>query len=159
MIDLATLRKFDIFKGLTDAELENIQSIAKLEKFKANTRVFEEDSLAMKMYLVLKGRVEIRLKKAAGFMPITIDVVGPGEIFGWSAVTNPFTFTAGAWTVADSELVAINGEVLRKIFKINNHLGYKVMMQIAAVISKRFRSLSKKMVELLPAQAVGGERK
>jgi CRP-like cAMP-binding protein len=157
MVNLETLRQFDIFKDLTDAELENIQSIAKLERFKANTRVFEEDSLAVKMYLVLKGRVEIRLRKAAGFMPITIDVVGPGEIFGWSAVTNPFTFTAGAWTVADTELISLNGEVLRKLFKINNHLGYKVMMQIAAVISKRFRALSKKLVEFLPAQSVGGE--
>ncbi len=147
MVPIEVLRRFDIFSGLSDPELENISEIAKLEKYRPNARVFEEDSLAVKMYLVLYGRVEIRLRKSPEKDPLTIDIVGPGEIFGWSAVTNPYTFTAAAWTVEESELVAIDGGVLLKLFKINNHLGYKVMTRIAGVISKRFRQLSQKLVD------------
>lgn len=147
MVPIDVLRRFDIFSGLSDSELDNISEIAKIEKYRPNSRVFEEDSLAVKMYLVLYGRVEIKLRKSPEKESLTIDIVGPGEIFGWSAVTNPYTFTAAAWTVEESELVTIDGGVLLKLFKINNHLGYKVMTRIAGVISKRFRQLSQKLVE------------
>jgi len=56
---------------------------------------------------------------------LAIDTVGPGEIFGWSAVTEPFTFTAAAWTIEETELLVFKGDVLRDLFKKNNHIGYK----------------------------------
>jgi len=76
-------------------------------------------------------------------------MIEPGEIFGWSAVAEPYTFTAAAYTVEDSEIFSIRGDVLRGIFKKNNHIGYKIMIKIAAVISSRLRSLNRKFVNTL----------
>jgi len=61
----------------------------------------------------------------------------------------PHTFTAAACTVENSEIYFIRGDVLRDIFKKNNHIGYKIMMKISSVISSRLRSLSQKFVNTL----------
>ena len=74
-------------------------------------------------------------------------VIEPDEIFGWSAVTEPFTFTAAAWTLEPSELLVLNGKVLLDLFKKNNHIGYKIMMKIASVISSRLKHLSQKLAD------------
>jgi len=48
----------------------------------------------------------------------------------------------------DSELIVFKGEVLRDLFKKNNHIGYLVMMQVASVISSRLRNLNQQMVNI-----------
>ncbi len=80
---------------------------------------------------------------------LPIDTVGPGEIFGWSAVTEPYTFTAAAYTVEKSELLVVDGRALRDLFKKNNHIGYKVMVKISSVVSSRLRQLNQKFVNTL----------
>jgi len=136
------LRQFKIFQDLTDTELQNIAEIAKKVEFEAEKRVFEEKSIASDLYLVLKGKVVIRKKSDLGHGQITIDTIEPGEIFGWSSTTEPHNFTAAAHTTEKSELLTIKSDVLRDLFKKNNHIGYRVMTEIASVISSRFRSLS-----------------
>lgn len=145
MIAIEELKKHEIFSDLTDAELEVISEIAKKVNYEANKRIFEEKSLAANLYLVLKGKVEIRMSRDGGGKQITVAAINPHEIFGWSAVTEPFTFTAAAWTVEQTELLVFSGKLLLDLFKKNNHIGYKIMMKIAKVISSRLKQLSQKL--------------
>jgi len=115
---------------------------AKKEEYAPDKRIFEEKSIASKLYLILKGKVVIRKKSDLGPGQITIDTVGPGEFFGWSSIAEPHTFTAAAHTAEESEFLTIKSDVLRDLFKKNNHIGYSVMTEIASVISSRFRHLS-----------------
>jgi len=148
MISREELKGFEIFEGLTDDELECIREIAKKEVYEAEKRIFEENSLAINLYLVLKGRVIIQMRASKYKERVPIDVIEQGEIFGWSAVTEPYTFTAAAFTMMPSELVVINGDLLRDLFRKNNHIGYLVMSRIASVISSRLRRLHEKLVEI-----------
>ena len=147
MIPLEDLKKFQIFKCLSDYELENIREIAKKEELDADRKVFSEKSIASRLYLILKGRVVIKMRGVSSNNQLPIDTIGPGEIFGWSAVAEPHTFTAAAQTLEKSEFLVINSDVLRDLFKKNNHVGYKVMSEIASVISSRLRNLSQKFVD------------
>jgi CRP-like cAMP-binding protein len=146
MITDEKLKHFEVFQDLTDCELENIAQIPIEVDFKAGDRIFAEKSLATNLYLVLEGEVEIKMGQDEYGNQLTTDTILPGETFGWSALTDPFTFTAGAYAVKESKLLAFNGARLRKHFKINNHVGYKIMMRIASIISKRIRHLREKLV-------------
>jgi len=136
------LRQFAIFKELTDIELQNIAEIVKKHEYPADKRIFEEKSIASNLYLLLKGKVVIKKKSDLGQGQIIIDTIKPGEIFGWSSISEPHNFTAAAHTVEASEFLTISSDVLRDLFKKNNHIGYRVMTEIATVISSRFRHLS-----------------
>jgi CRP-like cAMP-binding protein len=146
MVPIQELKEYDIFRGLTDAELENIGEIAKPIEYEADKRIFEENSVAKNLYLVLEGKVEIRMSREKGGKQLPIETVESGEIFGWSAVTEPYTFTAAAWTLEKSKFLVLDGEVVRDLFKKNNHIGFKIMTKIASVISSRLRHMNQKFV-------------
>ncbi|MGB2907362.1 MAG: cyclic nucleotide-binding domain-containing protein [Candidatus Aminicenantaceae bacterium] len=147
MLKIDDLKRFGIFSALNDNELEYIAEIAKQETYKKGRRIFQENSIAQNIYLVMSGNIEIRMRGAHG-KEMAIDTVGPGEVFGWSAVTEPHAFTAASYAMEASEVFVVNGSVLRDLFKKNNHIGYKVMMKVASVISQRLRSLNEKCVNL-----------
>jgi CRP/FNR family transcriptional regulator, cyclic AMP receptor protein len=147
MIRDEELKKFEVFQDLTESELESIVQIAVNMDFKAGARIFAEKSLAANLFLVLQGEVSIKMGQDSYTSQLTTDIILPGQTFGWSALTDPFTFTAGAFAVTDTQLLAFDGKRLRKLFKLNNQLGYKIMMRIASVISKRIRQLREKLVD------------
>ena len=149
MVTIEELKNFDVFAELTEAELKNICEIAKKEEREEGKRIFMEHSQAANLYIVSKGKVEIKMRPDKRRELLQIDTVGPGEIFGWSAVTEPYTLTAEASTLEKSELYVFDSEVLRDLFKKNNHIGYKVMKKVAAVISSRLRSLSQRLANFL----------
>ena len=149
MISIEQLKQFELFKSLSDDELENVGEIAKKEQLRSDTRIFEEKSIANKLYLICGGRVVIKLRAEMGKEQLPVDTVGPGEVFGWSAVAEPHSFTAAACTLEDSEFYVINSDTLLDLFRKNNHIGYKVMKELASVISSRFRQLSQKLVNSL----------
>ena len=145
MAKIHDLKLFGIFSELNDNELENIAEIAKQETYEKGRRIFQEKSIARNLYLVKDGNIEIRMRGAGG-KEMVVDSVGPGEVFGWSAVTEPHAFTAASYAMEASEVLVVSGSVLRDLFKKNNHIGYKVMMKVASVIAHRLRSLNEMCV-------------
>lgn len=148
MIEIEELRKCKILKELNDRELETISNIIKVETYDCGIRIFEEKALAINLYLVMNGKVEIKLK-GNGRAPISIDKIGPGDIFGWSAAIDPYTFTASAYTMEKTKLAIIDGEQLRKLFENNNHIGYRIIKEISVVISRRLKACEARFVEYL----------
>ncbi|TET62565.1 MAG: cyclic nucleotide-binding domain-containing protein [Candidatus Stahlbacteria bacterium] len=148
MVDIEKLKKFKIFKDLNQRELELIANIAEYEAYEAGKRIFEEKALATTLYLTLEGKIEIKIR-GDGTEQIVIDQVEPGEIFGWSAVTEPYTFTAAAWTLEKTKFITFSGERLKDLFDKNNHIGYRVVKEIAVVISRRLKAMESKFVVTL----------
>jgi len=70
-----------------------------------------------------------------------VDELSSGDVFGWSSVTDPFTFTAAAWAAEDTKVLAIKGRELRKLFEKDCVIGFFFMNGIASVISRRLKSL------------------
>ncbi|MCJ7680953.1 MAG: Crp/Fnr family transcriptional regulator [Candidatus Aminicenantes bacterium] len=152
MTTIADLKNINIFRDLNDSELESLLSFSKVEKYDSGKRIFAEKSNATNLYGVLEGRVEIRMSGQTGKGEIVTDSARPGQIFGWSAVTEPNTFTAAAWTTEPTRLISINGQYLKNLFKTNNHVGFRVMMQISFVISKRLRQMRKNLAECMQSE-------
>lgn len=144
MIGIEELKKFKIFKELNERELGLIVDIAKEDTCEAGARIFAEKALATNLYLILEGKIEIKIRCAGDERVVVLDQIEPGEIFGWSAVTEPYTFTAAAWTLEKTKLIVLKGERLKELFEKNNHLGYRVIKEIASVISRRLKAMSSK---------------
>jgi CRP-like cAMP-binding protein len=148
MVNVDQLKHFKIFKGLNEREVEIIAGIAREETYEARKRIFEEKALANDLYLALDGQVEIKIR-GDGDKYVIIDRIEGGDIFGWSAVVEPRTFTAAAWTTKKTNIIILGGEELGDIFEKNTHIGYRVVREIAAVISRRLKAMEKKFVETM----------
>jgi CRP-like cAMP-binding protein len=138
------LRRFKVLGELDDQELERIAEIARVEERAAGDQIAAETTMAHTLYLVLGGRVDIRISSPGG-KPVTIDSVGPGETFGWSAVVDSHTFTAATWVAQEARMIAINGDALRALFEDDNRIGYRVLKGIIDVVSRRVHALRSKL--------------
>jgi CRP-like cAMP-binding protein len=146
MVDISVLGDSKIFAGLSKRELEQVATIAVLEKHPAGYQVIEENEVASALYLVAEGRVAVRMKSRTG-QEVVIDELSPGALFGWSAVLDDQTFTAAVSTVEQSTLVAFDGPRLRHLFQEYPAIGSRVVTSIAVVISSRLAHLRSRLAD------------
>jgi CRP/FNR family cyclic AMP-dependent transcriptional regulator len=146
MDDIAILQGFRLCADLSKRELEQMAKIAVLEEHEADYHVIEENEVASTLYLVESGMVAVKMKSRGGH-EVLIDELGPGELFGWSAVLNDQTFTAAVSTIEESTLIAFDGEALRRLFKKDQGIGFQVVNNIAAVVSSRLEHLRSRLAD------------
>lgn len=134
------LRKSQLFDELTDAELDKVVRLTREETYEAGEIIFNEGEMAKELYIVEDGRVvlemSIRLGRGSGRQG-SIDVLTKGQVFGWSAVAEPYTFTMSARGVEKTTVLAIDREGLWHLFEENSSLGFKVMKKVVSVVSSR----------------------
>lgn len=142
MIPIDLVKNIELFKGLTADELELVRRLANEESYEINQKLFAEGERALNLYIIIDGEVAIKkqIEGKSGFLPV--DTVVPGKIFSWSALTEPRTLTASAWTTKPTRLIAFSGDKLLTLFKENTRIGYVVMFNLAHVISQRLRHIS-----------------
>jgi CRP/FNR family cyclic AMP-dependent transcriptional regulator len=146
MVDVEELRRFELFANLDDRELAELAKIGSPEKLGAGSEVLAENEAASTVYMVADGKVSVTMKSRRG-QEAVIDEVGPGGMFGWSAVLDDQTFTAAVGTIEDSTLLAFDGDRLRQLFAENYRIGYRIVRNIALVISTRLTNLRSKLVD------------
>lgn len=137
------LRRFKIFAELDEEDFESIGRIAHVCQLETAEKLTAEGEPADQLYLFLAGKASVRVRSEDG-RQILIDELGPGEVLGWGAVVEPHVYTASAWTIKPSEVIAVDGKRLRELCEENKRIGYHVARSIGEVISRRF------------GQAVGG---
>lgn len=146
MVDVDELRRSELFAQLGDEQLAELAKIASRQEFAADSEVLAENEAASTLYMVADGKVSVTMKSRKG-QEAVIDEVGPGGIFGWSAVLEDRAFTAAVGTIEDSTLLAFDGERLRQLFAENCLIGFRVVSNIALVISARLANLRSKLVD------------
>ena len=75
------LQEFRLFSGLSDEELELIQSRAVARNFPKNVIILNEGDETASLYLIQSGRVKFFLSDADG-KEVILNTQGPGEYFG-----------------------------------------------------------------------------
>jgi predicted RNA-binding Zn-ribbon protein involved in translation (DUF1610 family) len=146
MVDVEELRGFELFVNLDGKELAKLARIGSHEELGAGSGVLAEGEPAATVYMVVDGRVSVTMKSRRG-QEAVIDEIGPGEMFGWSAVLDDRTFTAAVRTVEDSTLLAFDGDRLRRLFADSPRIGYRIVTNIALVISTRLTKLRSRLVD------------
>jgi CRP-like cAMP-binding protein len=96
-----------------------------------------EGAAADQLYLFLKGQAAVKVRDPYG-RQVLINELGPGELLGWGAVTEPHVYTASAWTTLPSQAIVIDGKRLRELCEQNKRIGYELAKGVGEVISKRF---------------------
>jgi CRP/FNR family cyclic AMP-dependent transcriptional regulator len=150
MISIEALRDCELFGELNDAELSEIAALAREESYPAGAIIFTEAEPADNLCILQEGRVamQIQLRSMTQMSgEVTVEVVKPGRIFGWSALVKQRRLTATAQCLEDVRVVAVKGQALNQLFERNAHVGFVVMKRLADVISSRLRLIRERLAE------------
>lgn len=147
MIEL--LKKFKIFEGMAEGELQEIARTCRLRRFEKGAQVFRAGDPAESLFMVNKGTVELRFKVSYhnASTEISLEKLSEGDAFGWSALTHPFKYTLSAFAAEDSELVEMKESDVKRICKENPQVGYILLNNIARIIGQRFSAIQEMLIQ------------
>jgi len=147
MVPVELLKRMDVFEGLTEEDLRKIAAIAEERTYDAGQMIFAENDMATKLFLVQEGRVAIQFA-LGDRRRATVQTVGKGHLVGWSALVEPYRFTASAVAVVPSRLIAVDGQGLQELFQADCRLGFIIMHRLAVIISERLRDTRLQLISL-----------
>jgi CRP/FNR family transcriptional regulator, cyclic AMP receptor protein len=146
MITAQLLRGFSVFKGLNDNQLNKIAELCKERSLKQGEHIFEEGTRAIDVHLCRSGKVDLMIwVREPWNRNVIVHQAEAGELFGWSALVVPFTYTATAECVEAGQVIYIRGSLLLDLFDEDNHMGYTVMRNIAGDVSVRLTQTRQKL--------------
>ena len=136
-----TLSSSRLFEGVSAAEVLKVLPLCQTLSVAKGKAIFREGEPAKTIYLVRTGRaaVEMSLERPDGSTarPTVVASISPREAFGWSALVQPHVLTLSAKAMLATELVLIEGAGLRRLLDRSPRLGYRVMNNVATLLSER----------------------
>jgi CRP-like cAMP-binding protein len=144
----ASLDDLAFFQGLPAVDRKRVLASFRTEDHCAGEVYFQQDHPAERLYLLLSGQVEIRFKPYDGDA-LTVSVIEPGGVFGWSAALGRASYTSGAVCTADGRCLSIRGSDLRRICEEHPTTGVILLERLAEVIALRLTSTHEHVMELL----------
>jgi signal transduction histidine kinase len=154
---LAALEASETFAGLPAADLAALAGMAEERTFEPGSAIFCEGQAADHLYLVIEGKValekEIGLGRRGEPRRATVDVVGCGAVFGWSALVEPHELTASAVCVERTLALSFPHGAVEAFLKQHPATGYELMRRLAGVAALRLRDTTARLSYLLSAAA------
>lgn len=131
-------QRIPIFKDLTGDQLALLKPIFVIEECGEGEVIFEQDSTADYLYILVEGEVAIEFDPDDD-SPIMVAKIHEGGVFGWSAAFGSGTYTSGAVCLADSQFLKVLGEDLKTLRQNHPKTGILILERLAAVVAERLK--------------------
>lgn len=139
MLNKEKIASTEIFKGLSQEELEEIARLCEEVIFNDGDKLLTEGERADHFFILDEGSVDLRfeLPYRKTSKEMTVTTIEPGECFSWSALILPHKATLSCYSTGESRAIKIKGAELLSLCEKNNHIGFVIMQKIATMIGER----------------------
>ena len=131
MEELADLRQHEVFGVFPDIQLSKLAGITKKRAYRKDEPIYKRGDSAKHLFLVRKGLVDLRDTAPGEKEGISIEICGPGQVFGVASLMKSCQHSLTAMCLEDSEVLAIEAKPLLKLCEEEPGLGNWFMMTIA----------------------------
>jgi CRP/FNR family transcriptional regulator, cyclic AMP receptor protein len=140
------LRDHAFVQGLTAEQVKRLASVASEAVFDDNEIILADREHSSSFYFLVTGSVAIELRAAR--YAICVQALGPGQIFGWSALLDRqdtlFQVRAREQTVT----LRIEGGTLKKLCREDPQLGSDLLQRTLQVVASRVRATEERFAEM-----------
>lgn len=132
MVSTDVIRTYPFFAGLDEASIRFVASITDKVPLKPGDVLFKSGELNRFLYLLIDGAVETSLDVDCSSGPNTreelyIDDINPGEVFGLSALAEPYFHSSTARVSRAGILLRIDATKFHHFCDTHPRLGYGFM--------------------------------
>jgi CRP-like cAMP-binding protein len=146
LVPVNSIKNHPFLSGMAAKHVDLIVEGAKQVEFDADQIIFREGEPANQFFLIESGSVALEAG-AEGKKSAAIQIVGDGELLGWSWLFPPFTWHFRARAVQQTRAIVLNGGHLLVLCEENHDLGFDVMRRIAQIVISRMEATNKKLME------------
>ena len=155
MISPELLRRFPFFNFMDDKQLKAVAMIAEEKTYEDGTDIVAHETPASKLFFLIEGTASYYYIVTIEHDPYYkqeyfISDFNPGEIFGISALIDPYVFTATVRAEKSCHLIEIDAPALRALCEVDIPLSCGLMRAVAKAAMER---LQHTRVQLIAAKA------
>jgi CRP-like cAMP-binding protein len=137
IMEASPTKESDLFKGVSQRVISEIGKKSEELFFEKDSTIFKVDEVAAYAYELAEGTVDIVVSEKDN---MHYSIMRPSEIFGWSALVEPYVYTATARCVTDVKVVRIARDVIEEAVKHHPEEGLIIYKHLAGLIGQRLRS-------------------
>ena len=134
-------------KDLSPHHIQALVDSAMFVEFKPDEKIFREGDPANRFYLIESGRVALETSQK-GEEPKMIQIIGVGDVLGWSWLFPPYYWHFDARTLEPTTAIFFYGTRLREQCEDDHDLGYELMKRMSEIVIKRLQATRKQLLEL-----------
>jgi CRP-like cAMP-binding protein len=134
---LTALRAMKSLQGMKTSHLRKLAALATEITFAPDQIIYREGDLGDGIYFIEEGEVVIEMGLPGMSSPMKMYSVGPGQLFGWSALFPPRRKQARARAVVSTRTIAIDAAQLRETMLVDQSLENVLIQQVNEVIADR----------------------
>jgi CRP/FNR family transcriptional regulator, cyclic AMP receptor protein len=136
---IRTMKRVELFRGLSEEQLQRLVDISHRESFKKNTVIFEQNTVGDRMYIISDGQVEVLVRDSEGGERAAV-YLGAGQVFGEMALIDESTRSAAVIAVEDGTVVyGIPRKDFIDLCQSDTAIGYVMMRNLAQDLSFKLR--------------------
>ena len=137
---------YPFLAGMDARHLQTILHGAREQQFQAGDVIFREGDPANTLYLIESGQVALETT-SAGSGTTLIQMLGPGDVLGWSWLFPPFAWHFGARATQPTRMICCDGGHLLVQAEEHPSFGYDVMRRISQLLIQRLQATRKKLIK------------
>lgn len=146
------LRTSQLFWKLSDDQLDKVVKLGQGECHGRGEHIAVAGEPARKLYIVVQGKVALEIEIRVGSRTrkqATIDLIGPGEVFGWSALTEKGILTMSAVATEYTRLVGFGAEELRRLWNEDADICRALADDFVNLVSDRLAHTKRTLAHVL----------
>ena len=140
------LKPHPFLDGCSPEFLNHLEEFSSEVKFAPGATILQEGDYADRLYLICQGKVALE-SGTNGKPRITVQVLGPGDVLGWSWLFPPFEWHFSARAIEPCRLVALNGAAMLIRAEEEPVFGRELFKRIGKQLVQRLQATRKRLVE------------
>ena len=133
--------------GLSEGSLERLAGMAREYESPARSRLLREGDETKELSVLIEGRVAL-VDYVAGRDAVTFMTIEPGDVFGWSALTAPFTATCTVESLEPVKVIAFDAAALREEVGSDRDLAAGIYPKLLAALARRLDATRQQLLDL-----------
>jgi CRP/FNR family cyclic AMP-dependent transcriptional regulator len=132
--------------GIGAHHIRLLADCAMRSHFEAGHVVFREGEGANRFYLIEQGKVA--LESSTLGEPVKIEVIGDGDLLGWSWLFPPYAWHFSARALENTTAIFFYGTVLRDHCEKDHSLGFELFKRMSAVMLRRLQATRQELLNV-----------
>jgi len=133
--------------GMKSEHLEKLLGAAMFRQFEPDEVVFHEGDPANRFYLIIQGKIALESRCQGQSAPL-VQLVGEGEVVGWSWLFPPYYWHFSARAVDPTRAVFFYGTRLRERCEEDPAFGFDLLKRVAAIVIQRLQATRAQLLHL-----------
>jgi CRP/FNR family transcriptional regulator, nitrogen oxide reductase regulator len=151
MVDVSDLKELEVFRVLSDSQLQQVARIAEKIVCKVNSHFYKPGDQASYLFVLRKGFVVLRELKPDEQIGIAFEMRQAGAWFGAASFMRPQQYTLNGLCLEDSEVLAIDADKLLDLCEADVEMGYRLLKTVAMLYLERFKTTKRQLFETATA--------